>query len=231
MTAMSDWEVKQMGIWRYRTPEGFDDMVIRSDGKYLTGLWFTGEALPAPAAQGELPEAVRLCVAWLDEYYARSNEPCVCIPAASQRELALGGPAAGMQTYGECRDSEGTRSVHEPVGMAENRGASQRELALPEIYIENLTPFRKEVLNIVKGIPFGQTMTYGEIARQIARERGISRMSAQAVGQAVGWNPVCLIIPCHRVIGADGSLTGYGGGVKNKKLLLAHEQGARIRLD
>ena len=70
-------------------------------------------------------------------------------------------------------------------------------------------------------IPFGKTMTYGEIAALVAKERG--RMSAQAVGNAVGHNAISLIIPCHRVIGADGSLTGYGGGLWRKQRLLELE--------
>ena len=73
-------------------------------------------------------------------------------------------------------------------------------------------------------IPFGQTMTYGEIAERIAREKGLTRMSAQAVGGAVGHNAISLIIPCHRVVGANGSLTGYAGGIEKKARLLALEQ-------
>ena len=86
------------------------------------------------------------------------------------------------------------------------------------------TPFRKEVWEILLTIPFGRTMTYGEIADKIARQNGLSRMSAQAVGQAVGHNAISLIIPCHRVVGANGSLTGYAGGIDKKAKLLALEQ-------
>ncbi len=78
------------------------------------------------------------------------------------------------------------------------------------------TPFRKAVYEILLTIPYGQTMTYGEIANIIAEQKGIERMSAQAVGGAVGHNPISIIIPCHRVVGADGSLTGYAGGVDRK---------------
>ena len=74
-------------------------------------------------------------------------------------------------------------------------------------------------------IPFGRTMTYGDIARQIARERGIPTMSTQAVGGAVGHNSISLIIPCHRVVGTSGSLTGYAGGI-DKKLHLLQMEGA-----
>ena len=86
------------------------------------------------------------------------------------------------------------------------------------------TPFRKVVWEILLTIPFGKTMTYGEIADRIARQNGLSRMSAQAVGQAVGHNAISLIIPCHRVVGANGSLTGYAGGIDKKAKLLALEQ-------
>ena len=85
------------------------------------------------------------------------------------------------------------------------------------------TPFRRAVWEILLTIPFGRTMTYGEIAAELARRNGLARMSAQAVGGAVGHNPVALIVPCHRVIGADGSLTGYGGGLDRKRFLLALE--------
>ena len=85
------------------------------------------------------------------------------------------------------------------------------------------TDFRRAVCEIMLTIPFGQTMTYGEIAKLIAEQRGITRMSAQAVGGAVGHNPISLIIPCHRVIGANGSLTGYGGGIDKKVKLLQLE--------
>ena len=86
------------------------------------------------------------------------------------------------------------------------------------------TAFRKRVWEIMIGIPFGQTMTYGEIADMIAKEKGLTRMSAQAVGGAVGHNSISLIIPCHRVVGTSGSLTGYAGGIDKKVKLLEMER-------
>lgn len=86
------------------------------------------------------------------------------------------------------------------------------------------TDFRREVWNILLSIPYGQTMTYGEIAGIMAGKKGISRMSAQAVGGAVGHNPISIIIPCHRVVGAGGDLTGYGGGIQRKIKLLELEK-------
>ncbi|MBP3304984.1 MAG: methylated-DNA--[protein]-cysteine S-methyltransferase [Oscillospiraceae bacterium] len=86
------------------------------------------------------------------------------------------------------------------------------------------TEFRKTVWSILLSIPYGKTMTYGEIAEEIARQQGIPKMSAQAVGGAVGHNSTSLIIPCHRVVGANGSLTGYAGGIDRKRKLLALEK-------
>lgn len=83
--------------------------------------------------------------------------------------------------------------------------------------------FRQEVWRILCEIPYGEVTTYGEIARSIAVRMGRANMSAQAVGGAVGHNPISIIIPCHRVVGTNGSLTGYAGGVDKKRWLLAHE--------
>lgn len=94
----------------------------------------------------------------------------------------------------------------------------------PPHRIDGLTPFRKDVIDAMLKIPFGKTVTYGGIAAEIAKKRGVKWMSAQAVGGAVGWNPICIIIPCHRVIGANGALVGFGGGIKNKIALLKHER-------
>ena len=86
--------------------------------------------------------------------------------------------------------------------------------------------FRRAVWEILLTIPHGQTMTYGEIAARLAAQKGLARISAQAVGGAVGHNPVSLIIPCHRVVGADGGLTGYAGGIDRKAKLLEMEKAA-----
>ena len=83
--------------------------------------------------------------------------------------------------------------------------------------------FRQSVWEILLQIPYGETMTYGEIARRLAEKQGLSQMSAQAVGGAVGHNEVSIIIPCHRVVGTNGSLTGYAGGIDKKVKLLELE--------
>lgn len=84
--------------------------------------------------------------------------------------------------------------------------------------------FRQEVWKLLLEIPYGQTTTYGELAKQLAARHGLSRMSAQAVGGAVGHNKISIIIPCHRVVGTNGSLTGYAGGIDKKVKLLTLEK-------
>ena len=85
------------------------------------------------------------------------------------------------------------------------------------------TLFRRTVWEILLSVPYGQTVTYGEVAARAAQRLRLPRMSAQAAGGAVGHNPISLIIPCHRVVGADGNLTGYGGGIDRKIRLLRLE--------
>ena len=86
------------------------------------------------------------------------------------------------------------------------------------------SPFRRAVWELLLEIPYGQTTTYGELSRRLAAEMGIAHMSAQAVGGAVGHNGISIIIPCHRVVGTGGSLTGYAGGVDKKVKLLELER-------
>ena len=161
-----------MDVFRYQTPEGFDNLLMCTDSEVLTGLWFEGSRdtnkhsldVVETRHATSLPTIIHDTCRWLDIYF------------------------------------------------------SGRQPDFTPIYrMEGLTPFRKAVLDIVSEIPFGQTMTYGDVAKRL----GIK--SAQAVGGAVGWNPICLIVPCHRVMGANGNLTGYGGGLHNKIALLKHE--------
>lgn len=158
--------------WYYTSPPEFSDIIMTSDGEYLTGLWFEGSRfMPDISSYKENPLPVfEKTVKWLDIYFS-GNEPDFT----------------------------------------------------PEYRITNLTPFRQAVSDIMCTVPYGEVTTYGSIAKQIAKSRGTAKMSAQAVGSAVGHNPVCIIIPCHRVMGSDGSLTGYGGGINNKIALLKLE--------
>ena len=102
----------------------------------------------------------------------------------------------------------------------------QPDFTPPIAFLGKVSEFRKEVWKLLLSVPYGQTTTYGEIARQISRQKGVSGMSAQAVGGAVGHNPISIIVPCHRVIGANGNLTGYAGGIDKKVKLLELERGS-----
>ena len=159
--------------WRYRTPKGFDDLLVCEEDGGLTELWLEGSRAEGDhsAACGKKGAATRSLVRrWLDGYFA---------------------------------------------GAAPDW--------LPPMRLDGATPFRRLVSEEMQRLPFGTVATYGDIAKRVAAKLGKTRMSAQAVGGAVGWNPICIIIPCHRVIGAGGKLTGYGGGLKNKIALLKHE--------
>ena len=93
---------------------------------------------------------------------------------------------------------------------------------MPPLHIVG-SAFRRAVWEILLQIPYGKTTTYGEIAQQLAKKQKLPRMSAQAVGGAVGHNEISIIIPCHRVVGTNGSLTGYAGGIDKKIKLLELE--------
>ena len=94
---------------------------------------------------------------------------------------------------------------------------------LPPVNLERVTPFRRMVCEEMCKIPYGTLTTYGEIAKTLAKRLGKEKMSARAVGGGVGHNPISIIIPCHRVVGANKNLTGYGGGIKRKIALLELE--------
>lgn len=106
--------------------------------------------------------------------------------------------------------------------------AGQEPGFLPPLHPAGST-FQQAVWALLLQIPYGQTVTYGELARQLAEKQGMPRMSAQAVGGAVGHNKISIIIPCHRVVGTGGSLTGYAGGIDRKVQLLALEQADMTR--
>ncbi|MDR0410857.1 MAG: methylated-DNA--[protein]-cysteine S-methyltransferase [Treponema sp.] len=96
--------------------------------------------------------------------------------------------------------------------------------SVPILFKTNGTRFQETVWALLQEIPYGKTISYGELAQKTAARMNIPRMAAQAVGGAVGRNPLSIIIPCHRVVGKDGSLTGYGGGLERKSFLLQLEK-------
>jgi len=131
--------------------------------------------------------------------------------------------AAGLDPAHEQRDT--------PVFQAARRwldiyfSGHEPEFSLPVHMIG--TPFQIAVWDILRRIPYGKTAAYGEVAARIAFRQGLERMSARAVGGAVGRNRICLLIPCHRVVGTGGRLTGYAGGLERKRALLKLE-GAEV---
>ena len=159
--------------YTYKTPKQFSNMIMNSDGEFLTGLWFEDSRDTSKhelnREEKELP-IFKEVSRWLDIYFSGKNPDFT-----------------------------------------------------PKYKINNLTPFRKEVVDIMNTIEYEKLLTYNDISKIIAKNRNIEKMSSQAVGGAVGWNPICIIVPCHRVVGTNGSLTGYGGGINNKVELLKLE--------
>jgi len=161
------------------------------------------------------------------EYIHHYDSPLGGITIASDGKALTGLWFDGQKYFAEGLDTDFKEidlPVFEHSDQWLNTYFSGKDPCFTPLLKMKTTPFRKAVWKIMLTIPFGQTMTYGEIAERIAREKGLARMSAQAVGGAVGHKAISLIIPCHRVVGANGSLTGYAGGIEKKARLLALEQ-------
>ncbi len=126
------------------------------------------------------------------------------------------------EIYGKFEESEDLEVFNKTIKWLDEYFQRKKPKIKIPIKLEG-TDFRKMVWDILLKIPYGQTITYGEIAQKIATTRNIRKMSAQAVGGAVGHNPISIIVPCHRVIGTNGSLTGYAGGIHLKTKLLEIE--------
>lgn len=163
----------------YKTKFNLEDIILTSDGEFLTGLYFFSDNhknIKNFEANETLP-IFEQTKSWLDNYFCGK-----------------------VQTI------------------------------TPKYKLPNGSEFRKRVWEIILNVPFGDSITYGEIANIIAKERGIIKMSAQAVGNALNKNPICIIIPCHRVVGKGGNLVGYGGGIDNKKILLELERKKKLEI-
>ena len=157
----------------YQSPVG--PIVIASDGRYITGLWFSGQkhfgaGLKAPLSDGSALPALQAAMSWLDSYW---------------------------------------------------QGMRPSPFDLP--LLPDGTPFQQKIWRLLLEIPYGNCVTYADLAKKYAAQEGLPSMSAQAVGNAVGRNPISIIIPCHRVIGTNGSMTGYAGGISRKVALLRLE--------
>lgn len=158
-------------------------------------------------------------------YIDRYHSPIGTITIASDGQSVVGLWIDGQKYYADTLAQEYEES---PVPVIEQAKrwldiyfTGKEPDFMPRLSM-NASPFRMKVWEILKAIPFGTTITYGDIAKQIAKDTG-KRASAQAVGGAVGHNPISIIVPCHRVVGTNGSLTGYAGGIEKKIKLLETE--------
>ena len=128
-----------------------------------------------------------------------------------------------------CHPAEGDTCIFRQIKTWLDRYFDKRPIAIDPASLHLTgTPFQQAVWRRLLLIPYGRTATYGGLAREFAADRKLPHFSAQAIGAAAGRNPLAILIPCHRVIGKDGSLTGYAGGLAMKKWLLAHE-GVNLR--
>ena len=166
-------------------------------------------------------------------YYKKISSPLGEITLRSDGESLTGLWFADDKHYGD-KDIQSAQNAELMVfALAEKWLAEYFAGREPKIYVPlqfTGSDFQERVWKILQNIPYGRLVTYGDIAREIAEQLGRSHMSAQAVGGAVGHNPLCIIIPCHRAIGADGSLTGYGGGMWRKVRLLEIEKADMSKL-
>ncbi len=160
------------------------------------------------------------------EYTYHYDSPLGAITMSSDGEALTGLWFEGQKYFGSTLTSESEQKnlsvFEETICWLDVYFEGKKPDFIPKLKLKG-TKFRRMVWEILLEIPYGQTMTYKEIADKVAKQRGMESMSAQAVGGAVGHNPISLIVPCHRVIGTDGSLTGYAGGMEKKAELLKME--------
>ena len=161
------------------------------------------------------------------QYTCKYQSPLGEIMLAADEVGLIGLWFVGQKYFAQCLNPE-NEEKEVTVLLAAKRwldiyfSGREPDFQLPLHFIG--TDFQREVWKILESIPYGKTMTYGEIADVIAKNRGLKRMSAQAVGGAVGRNEISIIVPCHRVVGSNGSLTGYAGGIDKKIELLKLEK-------
>lgn len=194
-----------MATQAYASPLG--TIVLAADDLGLTGLWFEGQ-----------------------KYFGRFGSTGLVV----DRDMsgAVGDTGVREQVHGAADGH-----IAAARAWLDAYFAGKRPSEMPPLHLLG-TPFQLEVWNLLLTIPYGQTTSYGALAHELERQRAQcadslgrcpngqnpTRTSARAVGGAVGRNPVSIIVPCHRVLGANGSITGYAGGLERKKALLALEQ-------
>ncbi|MCM1159547.1 MAG: methylated-DNA--[protein]-cysteine S-methyltransferase [Bacteroidales bacterium] len=164
------------------------------------------------------------------QYTSKYESPLGGIMLAADETGLTGLWFEGQKYFARCLDKENKKKelpVFEQVKkwLDIYFSGNEPDFKLPLHFTGNA--FQNEVWEILYQIPYGQTTTYGAIAKQLAKKKGLDRMSAQAVGGAVARNEISVIVPCHRVVGGNGSLTGYAGGIDKKIALLKMEGGYR----
>lgn len=167
------------------------------------------------------------------KYYSEYDSPLGRITLASNGEAICGLWFEGQKYFGSGKEPDFDSSAAVPVfetakGWLDDYFSGKKPEYLPPLDPAAATPFRRLVWQQLLKIPYGSLATYGRISEDVAKELELLHMSAQAVGGAIAHNPISLMIPCHRVIGSDGSLTGYAGGIWRKKALLEMESGGLL---
>jgi len=160
-------------------------------------------------------------------YTCAIDTPLGSMTAAANDEALIGLWFAGQKYYPSPTTGWTCDPGHPILTSTRNNLADyfSGKAVAPDVRLDPQgSPFQKSVWRILTRIPFGRVVSYGQIAKHIAGVRGLASMSAQAVGGAVGHNPISILIPCHRVVGYNGSLTGYAGGLDKKAALLRLEQ-------
>ena len=159
---------------------------------------------------------------YTDTYHA----PIGLLTLASDGEKLTGIWFDGQKYFGSGLSKETEKKAlpvfEQTVDWLDLYFSGQKPYFTPPLLLSG-SDFRMAVWNRILQIPYGETVTYGQIAKELSVEMGFAHMSAQAVGGAVGHNPISIIVPCHRVLGAGGKLTGYAGGIKKKMALLELE--------
>ena len=158
----------------------------------------------------------------------RYESPIGELVLAQKNEALVGLWIAGQKYFPDLRQKEieehaDSRILNQTKGWLDRYFRGEKPLIRELKLAPEGSEFQRAVWKLLCEIPCGEVTTYGALSRRIAADRGLERMSAQAVGGAVSHNPISIIIPCHRVVGADGSLTGYAGGLDRKVRLLEME--------
>ena len=194
----------------YESPIG--QLYLAEQNGFLIGLWMEGQ-----------------------KYFGQSGGKSIWPTSQLENQLEKGVAAIAAQISRtnvlNSKQNDGKEMLSETLALAADwldcyfAGKRPDKIQVPLAPMGS--PFRQRVWKALQEIPYGETATYGEIAKRLEKKAENGKTSARAVGGAVGHNPIGILIPCHRIIGADGSLTGYAGGVEKKAWLLAHEKNLR----